>query len=53
MKSTTKSTLHFIIFIALTLPMLVGYAQIKLNGSYVAAKINYLSGDKLPDDNNL
>lgn len=51
MKSTTKSTLRFILFIALTLPMLVGYAQIKLNGSYVAAKINYLSGDELPDDN--
>ena len=30
---------------------MVSYAQIKLNGSYVATKINYLSGDELPEDN--
>ncbi len=51
MKSTIKSAFGFVICIALTLLVLLSHAQIKLNGSYVATKINYLSGDELPDDN--
>lgn len=51
MKSTPKFALCFALFITLTFPALVSFAQIKLNGSFVATKISYLSGDDLPDDN--
>lgn len=51
MKPTTKSLLSAVIFITLTLSTLTNQAQIKLNGSYIATKINYLSGDELPEDN--
>ena len=30
---------------------LSGHAQTKLNGSYIATKVNYLSGEELADDN--
>ncbi len=48
MKPTTKLLLSFTI---LTMFTLAGYAQIKLNGSYIATKISYLSNDELPEDN--
>ncbi|TKC63675.1 hypothetical protein FBD94_04810 [Pedobacter hiemivivus] len=51
MKFTTNSPFRFLIFIALTLYVQASHAQVKLNGSYVATKVNYLSGDELPEDN--
>lgn len=33
------------------MPQISIYAQFKPNGSYVATKVTYLSGDELPDDN--
>lgn len=39
------------LFLILMLAGKVNYAQVKLNGSYVATRICYLSDDDLPDDN--
>lgn len=51
MKSTTYYAFRFLISIVLTLFVMDSHAQIRLNGSYVATKVNYLSGDELPEDN--
>ncbi len=46
---TTKNT-FFLTLLFFTLSANI-YAQSKIVGSYVATKINYLSGEELPDDN--
>lgn len=48
MKSMTKCLLHISIFI---LSVLASHAQITLNGTYIVTKVNYLSGDELPENN--
>ena len=45
-----KFLLSYAIF---TMPTVVSYAQIKLNGSYIATKICYLNDEELPEDNAL
>lgn len=45
-----KFLLSYAIF---TMSTVVSYAQIKLNGSYIATKICYLNDEELPEDNAL
>lgn len=51
MKNAANSLFRFAMFIALTLSVFASQAQIKLNGSYVATKVTYLSDDELPEVN--
>ncbi|MEJ5961842.1 hypothetical protein [Pedobacter immunditicola] len=51
MKFILTVPLRFGLFIALTLSVLAVQAQIKLNGTYIATKVTYLSDDELPEDN--
>ena len=49
MESTTK--FQFTFSLLLFFFTLSSYAQTKLNGSYVATKVSYLSDEELPDEN--
>lgn len=50
MKLISPFTSRFFTTLVLTFLVHFSYAQLKLNGTYVATKITYLSDDELPDE---